>query len=252
VSGAGGNGAGAATGNGDRGPLAGDLDRPEGRSSPARVEAPARPEHPTPSFAVAGARVPRHAAAPTLVFDLDVEEPSERQVLTISLAVQIAIEPAQRRYDEETRERLTELLGEPGRIGAPTRTMPWARVDVLVQSFRGKTRVEVPVLCSYDLEIAATSYFRSISSGEVPLVFHFNGGVYYQGEDGRLQIVQISWEESSEYRMPIGVWQEMIAAHYPYRGWVPAGSETIERLRRYKLEQGLPSYDAALERLMDR
>lgn len=205
----------------------------------------------SPSFEVVGARVPKLAAAPTLAFDLEVEDRSERQVFTISLAVQIAIEPAQRRYDEETRERLTELLGEPGRIGAPTRTMPWARVDVLVQPFSGRTTVAVPVLCNYDLEIAATNYFRSIVDGEVPLVFHFNGSVYYQGEDGRMQIVQISWEESSSYRMPIEIWQRMIAAHYPYRGWVPAAQDTVERLRRYKLEQGLPSYEAALERLLD-
>ena len=205
-----------------------------------------------PSFEVLGARVPKHALAPTLIFDVAVADPSELQVLTISLAVQIAIEPAQRRYDAQTRERLTELLGEPGRIGAPTRTMPWTQVDVLVQSFRGSTTVAVPVLCNYDLEVAATNYLRAIPDGEVPLVFHFNGGVYYQDEGERLQIVQLSWEESSNYRMPIAAWEEMIAAHYPDRGWVAAGGETIERLRRYKLEQGLPSYEAALERLLDR
>lgn len=209
-------------------------------------------EHPAPSFAVIGARVPKLAVVPTLSFEVEISDRSERQVFTISLAVQIAIEPAQRRYDEETRARLIELLGEPGRIGAPTRTMPWAQVDVLVQPFAGKTTVAVPVPCNYDLEIAATNYFRSIADGEVPLVFHFNGGIYYRGDDGRMQIVQISWEESSNYRMPIAVWQEMIAAHYPYRGWIPAGDETIERLRRYKLAQGLPSYEAALERLLDR
>ena len=223
-----------------------------GEEGAAFAAAPPAPEHPAPSFAVRGARVPRHSVAPTLVFDLEVDDPSDRRVFTISLAVQIAIEPAQRRYDAETRERLIELLGEPGRIGAPTRTMPWAQVDVLVQPFHGATTVAVPVLCNYDLEVAATTYFRSIVDGEVPLVFHFNGSVYYQGPDGRLQIVQISWEESSEYRMPIEVWQEMIATHYPFRAWVPAGDETIERLRRYKLEQGLPSYDAALARLLER
>jgi hypothetical protein len=220
-------------------------------AAPSLAE-PVQRQHPAPSFEVIGARVPKLAVAPTLIFDLEVEDCSERPVFTISLAVQIAIEPAQRRYDEQTRERLTELLGEPGRIGAPTRTMPWTQVDVLVQPFSGKTTVAVPVPCNYDLEIAATNYFRSIADGEVPLVFHFNGAIYYQGEDGRLQIVQISWEESSNYRMPIEVWHQMIAAHYPYRGWIPAGDETIERLRRYKLAQGLPSYEAALERLLDR
>ncbi|MFT3864470.1 MAG: DUF6084 family protein [Solirubrobacterales bacterium] len=214
-------------------------------------EAPPRPRDPRPHFDVREARVSRLAAAPTLVFDLDVTDRSEREIFTIALAVQIAIEPARRAYDDETRERLTELLGEAGRIGAPTRTVPWASVDVLVQPFRGSGSVAVPVPCGYDLEIAATNYFRSLSDGEVPLVFHFNGSVYYTGDDGRLQIVQISWEESADFRMPIAAWQRMIDAYYPNRGWVPAGAETIERLRRFKLEHGLPSYEAALERLLD-
>jgi hypothetical protein len=207
---------------------------------------------PRPTFEVLGARVPRFAIAPNLIFDVELNDPSGFEIFTISLSVQIAIEPAQRRYDEATRERLTELLGEPGRVGSPTRTMSWAKVDVLVQSFSGMTRVEVPVLCNYDLEIAATNYFHSLVDGEVPLVFHFNGGVYYRDEDGRLQIIQLNWEESTNYRMPVAVWEELVAAHYPNREWLAAGGETIERLRRFKLEEGLPSFEAALERLLDR
>ena len=184
----------------------------------------APPEQPHPSFAVRGARVPRLAVAPTLIFDLEVDEPSARQVFTIALAVQIAIEPAQRRYDEETRERLTELLGEPGRIGSPTRTMPWAQVDVLVQPFTGTTTVAVPVLCNYDLEVAADQLLpldrRRRGAAGLPLQ---RQRLLPGRRTGRLQIVQISWEESCDYRMPIAVWQEMIAAHYPHRGWIPAG-----------------------------
>jgi hypothetical protein len=212
----------------------------------------APPRHPHPSFTVRAARPAFLAAGPTLVFDLDVAEPSGRQILTIALSIQIAIEPAQRRYDPATRERLIELLGDPRRVGSPTRTVPWTKVDVLVKPFAGTTSVAVPVPCNYDLEIAATNYFRSVIDGEVPLVFHFNGSVYYEDEDGRVQIVQISWEESANFRMPAAAWRDAVSAHYPNRGWIPAGEETIERLRQFKLERGLPSYEAALERLLDR
>jgi uncharacterized protein DUF6084 len=217
----------------------------------AAEAAAAPPRHPHPSFAVRAARPAFLAAGPTLVFDLDLVEPSGRQIFTIALSIQIAIEPAQRRYDPATRERLIELLGDPRRIGSPTRTVPWTQVDVLVKPFAGATSVAVPIPCNYDLEIAATNYFRSVSDGEVPLVFHFNGSVYYEGEDGRVQIVQISWEESADYRMPVAAWRDAVSAHYPNRGWIPAGEETIERLRQFKLERGLPSYEAALERLLD-
>ena len=210
-----------------------------------------RPAHPQPSFTVTGAHVPALAAAPTLAFDVAVADPSGRQVFTIALAVEIAIEPAERSYDAETRARLTELLGDPERIGAPVRSLPWARVDVLVQPFREATTVAVPVPCGFDLEVAAANYVRSLADGEVPLQFHFGGSVYYGDGDGRLQIVQISWEESCSYRLPVAVWQQLVDAFYPGRGWVPATAATVERLRRFKLDQGLPSYDAALARLLD-
>jgi hypothetical protein len=222
---------------------------PGGSTEEAATVAP--PRHPHPSFSVTGARPAFLAATPTLAFDLEVSEPSGRQIFTIALAVQIAIEPAQRRYDPATRQRLIELLGDPRRVGSPTRTVPWAQVDVLVKPFAGSASVEVPVPCNYDLEIAATNYFRSVADGEVPLVFHFNGSVYYEDAGGRMQIVQISWEESADFRMPVAAWRQAVSAHYPNRGWIPAGEETIERLRQFKLELGLPSYEAALERLLD-
>lgn len=209
------------------------------------------PPNPHPSFSVRAVRAMLLAAAPTVVFDLDVSEPSGRQIFTIALSVQIAIEPAQRHYDPETRERLTELLGDPRKIGAPTRTVPWTRVDVLVQPFRRTTAIVVPVACGYDLEIAASNYFHSVIDGAVPLVFHFNGSVYYEDPGGRMQIVQVSWEESAAFLMPASAWHDAVSAHYPNRGWVPAGEVTIERLRRFKVERGLPSYEAALERLLD-
>lgn len=219
----------------------------------ANGAAPA-PSRPDPRFELRGVRVPRHTLTPELAFEVGVSDDSGLQVLTISLAVQIAIEPGGVRYDAATRERLVELLGEPertGTLGSATRTIAWKRVDVLVQPFRGKTAVEVPVPCDYDAEVAATAYFSALPRGRVPLVFHFNGGVYYEGEDGRLQIVQLPWEESPTYRMPVAAWREAIAAHYPHRRWLAAGEDTVERLRRYKLERGLPTYEAALEHLLD-
>ena len=47
--------------------------------------------------------------------------------------------------------------------------------------------------CNYDLELAATKYVYSLPDGEVPLSMHFTGTVFYRGEDGRMQIVQIPW-----------------------------------------------------------
>ena len=50
--------------------------------------------------------------------------------------------------------------------------------------------------------------------------------------------------------MQVEAWRRAIEAHYPYRTWVPVDTQTLARLRRLKLERGLPSYDAAIDELL--
>jgi hypothetical protein len=208
------------------------------------------PEVPDLSFEISAVEPAPNAAAPTLRFRLEVSEGSGRQIFAIALATSIEIELAERRYDEATRERLVELLGEVGRVGAPVRSMHWTRVDALVPAFSGSTSHGIEVPCTYDLEVAATKYFHALADGEAPLAFHFNGNVYYQGDRERLQIVQIPWDLSTSFRMPVEAWRRMIEIHYPFRGWVPLHTETIDALRRFKTQRGLPTFDVAVERLL--
>jgi hypothetical protein len=208
------------------------------------------PEVPDLSFEISAVEPAPNAAAPTLRFRLEVREGSGRQIFAIALATSIEIELAERRYDEETRERLVELLGEVGRVGAPIRSMHWTRIDALIPAFSGSISHGIEVPCTYDLEVAATKYFHALADGEVPLAFHFNGNVYYQGDGDRLQIVQIPWDLSASFRMPVEAWKRMIEIHYPFRGWVPLHTQTIDALRRFKAQRGLPTFDVAVERLL--
>jgi hypothetical protein len=209
------------------------------------------PGQPALAFEVSGVAAIKHAAAPTLSFTLDVEEESGLSVFTAALTIQIQIEPIKRRYEREERERLAELFGEPHRWSTSAQRMLWTTEAVLLPAFSGNTSVEVPVQCNYDLELAATRYFNSIEGNGVPLSFHFNGSVYYAGEDERLQIVQVPWDTVANYRMPLGVWKEMIDAYYPYRAWLPLQRETLDRLRKRKSERGLPTYDQTLLELLE-
>ena len=52
----------------------------------------------------------------------------------------------------------------------------------MVPSFTGSIEVDVPVPCTYDLEIAATSYFHALDEGDIPLVLLFSGTVFTKGE----------------------------------------------------------------------
>jgi hypothetical protein len=218
-------------------------------SGPANqtVSSPVGPE---PEFEVLGARPVRHAAAPTMALDLNVTEPSGRQIYMIALSIQLMLEPARRQYDGPTRERLTGLFGAPERWAVTTRSLLWAQLDVVVPAFTGSTTVAVSLQCSYDLELAAAKYLHALPGGEVPLALHFNGMVYYPDARGALQMVLIPWSRSAGYRMPVSVWRETIEHYYPDTGWVGLGTGTLHALERERVARGLPTYDACLQSLL--
>jgi hypothetical protein len=206
---------------------------------------------PEPEFRVLGAAARRHAAAPVLDFEVHVAEPNGRQVYTIALTAQVMIEPARRAYDDAARERLVELFGAPERWAVTTRSLLWAQVDVLVPSFTGSTTFHVPIQCSYDLELVAAKYFHALPDGEVPLAFNFNGTVFYRDDDGRLQMSLVPWSCTTEFRLPVATWRELIDRYYPHSGWVALGRQTLDALQREKARRGLPTIDACVAELLD-
>ena len=206
---------------------------------------------PAPEFSVLGAEPERFTATPTIVFHMGVTDAEEREVYTIALSTQILIDPARRTYDAETRELLVDLFGEPERWSATTTTFQWTRVDMLLPSFTAAATFDLRVPCSYDLEVAATKYFYSLPGDHVPLRLVFSGTVFYKGEDGRLQLVQIPWDLSASFRMPVKTWRETIDHHYVASSWIRLHTDTFDRLRKRTTERGLTSYDATVADLLD-
>ena len=153
-----------------------------------------------------------------LTLDLHVTEAAGREVYMVALSIQLMIDPARRRYDDATRERLVELFGAPERWAVTTRSLVWSQLDVVVPAFTGSTTVSVPISCHYDLELAAAKYLHSLPDGEAPLALHFNGMIYYPDGNGRLQMVLIPWSKSIDFRMPVSVWRETIDALLPGHG----------------------------------
>ena len=216
-----------------------------GSTGPAGGEAPRDVD-----FEVLGARPVKYAAAPMLTLDLQVTESAGAPVYMIALTIQLMIEPARRSYDDATRARLVELFGAPERWAVTTRSLVWAKLDVLVPAFTGTTTVTVPIACHYDLELAAAKYLHSLPDGEAPLALHFNGMIYYPGDDGGLQMALIPWSKSIDFRMPVAVWQETIAHYYPGTAWVAVRADTFEALQREKLARGLATLDACVSELL--
>jgi hypothetical protein len=203
-----------------------------------------------PEFTILGAEPIEHAATPGVRFHLHITEPEGREVYTIALSTQIHIDAARRTYDDETRERLVELFGEPERWGATTHSFQWARIESLVPTFTGSTAFTVEVPCTYDLEVASSKYIHSLSGGVVPLSFHFNGTVLYRGDDDRLQVVLVPWSCSSQWGMPVDVWKSTMAAHYPGGGWIRLHEDTLAELSRHKAQRGLHTFDETVQGLL--
>ncbi|MEO9175290.1 MAG: DUF6084 family protein [Gaiellales bacterium] len=200
---------------------------------------------------VVGAEPGLHLASPTLIFKLHARGASAREVYMVALSTQIHIDPGLRSHDGETRELLVDLFGAPERWAATTTSIVWARVEALLPSFCSELEFNLPVPCTYDLEVASAKYLDALPDGEVALSFHFSGRIFYRGDDGRLQIVLTPWS-SATFRLPVAVWRRTIDLHYPGSGFVRLGDETLRALRRYQSRLGAPTFDDAVADLLRR
>jgi uncharacterized protein DUF6084 len=200
-------------------------------------------------FAVLGAAPVEHAAAPTLGFALAIDSGGVT-VRSVLLDVQVRIAARRRAYDAAEQERLFELFGAPADWGTALRTLLWTRATLVVPPFTGRTETQLPVACSYDLEVAGARYFDALGDGDVPLEFLFSGSVFYTAPDGRLQTARISWEGEAEYALPVAVWRETMERHFRGATWLRLQRDSFERLRAYRARHALPTWEATLDALL--
>ena len=201
-------------------------------------------------FGIEGAEVLKFAAIPGLLFKLRIENLEKEPIRSVALNTQIRIAATRRHYDTVEQERLLEVFGEPHRWGSTLRSLLWTHTNLQVPPFSGSTVVDMPVPCTYDLEVIGSKYFYALEEGEVPLEFLFSGTVYYVGEGGRLQIGRISWEKEAEFRLPVRLWKEMMERYFPNSAWIRLRKDAFDQLYDYKVRRGLPTWEAAVEALL--
>ncbi len=51
--------------------------------------------------------------------------------------------------------------------------------------------------------------------------------------------------------MPVTVWRDLVAQHYPNSGWIRLSHETIAQLAGYKSAHGMLDFDHAVTSLLD-
>jgi hypothetical protein len=203
-------------------------------------------------FEVREGGVLQHAAVPTLRFLVGVGTVgAAAQVKSVALNVEVRIAAPRRRYGAGERDRLVELFGRSEEWGRNLKTLHWTSVTLHVPPFTGTTEVELPITCTYDLEVSASRYFSALEEGEVPLEFLFSGTVFYAGADGRLQVGRIGWDKDASYRLPVATWREMIDRYFPDTAWLRLQRDSFERLRAYRARHTLLSWEEAIDRLLE-
>jgi hypothetical protein len=204
------------------------------------------------NFEVVGAAAPAFAAVPTLIFKLRIDNAMDQErIFTITLRCQIQINVTRRHYSTEAQARLLEVFGEPKRWGETLRPLLWAHTSTVVPQFSGSTIVDLPVLCTYDFEVAGTKYFDALEDGEIPLTFLFSGTIFYEDETDKLQVGQISWSKEATYRLPVALWQEMIQRYYPNSAWIRLHKDVFDQLYQYKATHGLPTWEEVIVQLLN-
>lgn len=206
---------------------------------------------PNLSFQVESAEAVPFAAAPTLAFRVRVNNADSKQAIhTVVLRCQIQIESPRRRYAPEDQEKLLDLFGEPGRWSTTLRSLLWTHASVIIPSFTGSTGMELHVPCTFDFNVAATKYFQALQDGAVPLCFLFSGSVFHTTADAALQVAPIPWSTEAKFALPVKVWKEMMDAYYPNSAWLCLRRDVFDRLYQYKVRQGIPTWEQALERIL--
>jgi len=200
-------------------------------------------------FGCTGATAERYAATPTVTFSLTITERSGVRVHAIALRGQIRIEPHRRRYSAAEAQRLHDLFGDPSRWAETVKPIQLATVTTMVPAFTAVTEVDLPVPCSYDLEVASARYLQGLDDGTIPLLLLFSGTVFVATEEG-YSVELVPWSAEASYRMPVRVWRDLVDMHFPGRAWLSCSRDTLDALSAFKAQRALPTWDATLAALM--
>jgi hypothetical protein len=204
------------------------------------------------TFRVESAESVPFAAAPLLSLKLRVDNATPDETIhTIALKAQIQIESTRRRYNDREKQKLLDLFGDPDRWSRTLRSMLWTHASVVIPSFTGGTIADLQIPCTFDFNIAATKYFHGVSEGEIPLNLLFSGTVFYASGESALQVAPISWDKEARFRLPVQTWRAMMEEYYPNSVWLALRRDVFERVYEYKVRNGIPTWEAAFERLLE-
>jgi hypothetical protein len=210
---------------------------------------PASDAPPELTIGIEGVAAAAQAVLPTLQFRARLRSTGRDPVRSVSLETHIRIATDRGSYCEEDQRRLADLFGGPVGVSRPRPSLLWARANTQVPEFAGETRVEIPVICTYDFEVVAARFLHALTGGEVPLEFWFSGAVFY-GVDGQLRAWRLPPETEASFRMPVRVWRELMEQYFPGTAWLRLDRDVFEALTAYRAQRTLTSWTETVRSLL--
>ena len=200
-------------------------------------------------FAVLGVTAEPYAMTPHLTARLRIEEGAGRVVHAIVLRCQVRVEPQRRRYGAAEQDALRGLFGEHTRWAETLKPFTWMHATAVVPGFTGATEVDLPLPCTYDLDVIGTRYLHALDAGDVPLDFLFSGTVFLRGGNG-FAVEQVPWSCEARHALPVAVWRTMMDRYFPGSGWLRVSDDVLAELAAYRAAHDLTGWDETLRKLL--
>jgi hypothetical protein len=201
------------------------------------------------TFTVQDVLAEPYSAAPQLTAKIAIEETTGLVVHAIALRCQVRIEAQRRGYSAAEEPRLQALFGGRDRWAQTLKPFLWMQCSATVQGFTGGCQVDLPMPCTYDFDVVGSRYLHAIEDGTIPLSLMFSGTVFTNGVAG-FGVEQVPWDCDATYRMPINVWQQVMALHYPSTGWIRLDQDVLALLADYRARHGLISWEETVQQLL--
>lgn len=202
------------------------------------------------TYAVVDVSPEPYSVTPVLTARIGIAAVGDEPVHAIALRCQVRIDPLRRRYSDDEAAGLLDLFGPRERWSTTQRTFVWQHCSLMVPGFSGATQADMPLQCTYDFEVTAAKYMHALRDGAIPLQFLFSGTIFTQGERG-FAVQQVPWDREDRYDMPVSVWRDLMAQHYPNSGWLRLHRDTLDAIAAYKSQRGMLGFDDAITSLLD-
>jgi hypothetical protein len=111
--------------------------------------------------------------------------------------------------------------------------------------------VDLTIPLSFDFDVAVTKYFHSLDGEDIPLRLQFSGMIFYRDARDQLQIARIPFTTEASGQLPLPLVRRLRDRYYPGSAWLRIPRTTLERLIEYKRAAGFPSWQSAVDRLID-